>query len=202
MKRTLTINLGGLVFHMDEDAYEALRAYLGRLESHFPDPAERREVLEDIERRMAEILQEKTGHKKQVVSLQDIDELISVLGDPDEIGESGEEAGEKSGETYYRASGYRRIYRNPDDRVLGGVCGGLGAYFNISPLLFRILFVIFFFAGGSGLLVYIILWIVVPEAHTRAQKMEMRGEPVTFENLGKTVREEFNEVKKNFRTKR
>jgi len=202
MKRTLTINLGGQVFHIDEDAYEELKAYLTRIEIHFTDPGERKEVMDDIERRMAELLQEKTGDKNRVTTLNDVREMMNILGDPDEIGESGEEASPGKKAPQYRTSGYKRIYRNPDDRILGGVCGGLGAYFNINPLLFRILFVIFTFAGGSGLLVYIILWIVVPEARTRAQKMEMRGEPVTIENLGKTVREEFNEVRNNFRKTR
>lgn len=199
MKRTLTINLGGQVFYIDEDAYEELKAYLTRIEVHFSDPGERKEVLDDIERRMAELLQEKDSDKNRVVTQNDMREMMNTLGDPDEIGKSGEETSSQTEARQYRSSSYKRIYRNPDDRILGGVCGGLGAYFNINPLLFRILFIIFTFVGGSGLLVYIILWIVVPEARTRAQKMEMRGEPVTIENLGKTVREEFNEVRNNFK---
>lgn len=199
MKRTLTINLGGQIFHIDEDAYEELKAYLTRIEIHFSDPGERKEVMDDIERRMAELLQEKDGDKNRVITLNEVREMKKILGDPDEIGKSGEETSSRKEASHDRTPGYKRIYRNPDDRILGGVCGGLGAYFHINPLLFRILFIIFTFAGGTGLLVYIILWIVIPEARTRAQKMEMRGEPVTIENLGKTVREEFNEVRNSFR---
>ncbi len=199
MKRTLTINLGGLVFHMDEDAYEVLRSYLTKIEAQFSDPVEKREVLDDIESRLAELLQERVHDKKQVVTLQDVSELIEILGDPDVIGDSADQSEGQTRDGRSRSTGYRRIYRNPDDRILGGVASGLGAYFNITPLLFRILFVVFTLVGGSGLLVYLILWIVIPEARTRAQKMEMRGEPVTIENIGKTVRDEFDQVKKNFK---
>ena len=93
----------------------------------------------------------------------------------------------------------KRLYRDPDNRVLGGVCGGLGAYFNNDPLLFRILFIIIFFGMGSGLIIYLILWIAIPEARTTAQKLEMRGEPITIENIKKAVREEFENVKKNMK---
>lgn len=199
MKRTLTINLGGLVFHIDEDAYEALKVYLSRIEGHFANREERKEIIDDIEARLAELLHERMSDRKQVVSLADVQELISVLGDPDEIGDTAEETPGLEAESAYRGQGYRRIYRDPDNRVLGGVAAGLAAYFNVDPLIFRILFVLFLIAGGSGLLVYIILWIVIPEARTRAQKMEMRGEPVTIENIGRTVRDEFNEVRSRFR---
>ncbi|MFO7829936.1 MAG: PspC domain-containing protein, partial [Bacteroidales bacterium] len=103
----------------------------------------------------------------------------------------------KKKSTTYQAT--KRLYRDPDNRFLGGVCGGLGAYFNIDPIVFRILFILIFFGMGSGLIIYIILWIAMPEAVTTAQKLEMRGEPVTVENIKKAVREEFENVRKNMK---
>jgi phage shock protein PspC (stress-responsive transcriptional regulator) len=205
MKKTIAVNLGGLVFNIDEDAYDVLKNYLQSIEGHFADIHEKKEVMDDIESRIAELLQERMSNEKQVVNLRDVQEIIDILGNPEEIGESAhEETGR--GQDYGsgrggRSSGYRRIYRDPDNRMVGGVSAGLGAYFNIDPLIFRVIFVALTLVGGSGLIIYIILWIVIPEARTRAQKMQMRGEPVTIENIGKTVKEEFENVKNNFKRK-
>ena len=91
----------------------------------------------------------------------------------------------------------KKLYRDPENSVIGGVCGGLSAYFNMDPVIFRLLFVIFFFAGGASILVYVILWIVLPKAETAAQKLEMRGEKVNVSNLEKKIREEYDNVKEN-----
>jgi phage shock protein PspC (stress-responsive transcriptional regulator) len=195
MKRTLSINLSGMVFTIDEDAYEELRHYLNNLERHITDDAERKEIVDDIERRISELFSERFSNRKQVISIEDVREVIGILGNPEDIGDAGMD---EEGPSQQRVSqGYKRMYRDPDNRVLGGVCGGLGAYLNIDPLVFRILFLLFFFAIGAGLLVYLIMWIVIPEARTRAQKMEMRGEPINFSTIGRNVKEEFEQVKKN-----
>ena len=91
------------------------------------------------------------------------------------------------------------MYRDPDHRILGGVCSGMGAYWHIDPLIVRILFLVTFFGFGIGLLIYLLLWVVIPVARTTAQKLEMRGEPVTVENIKRFVREEFRNVKKNIK---
>ena len=93
----------------------------------------------------------------------------------------------------------KRLYRDPDNRIIGGVCGGLSAYFNTDPILFRILFILISLGMGSGLIIYIILWIAIPEAATTAQRLEMRGEAVTIENIKRAVREEFENIKKNMK---
>jgi phage shock protein PspC (stress-responsive transcriptional regulator) len=128
-----------------------------------------------------------------------VEEVISIMGDPSEISGSEEQPHRTTGERRTRA---RRIYRNPDDRVLGGVCGGLGAYLGIDPVIVRILFVIFILLFGIGFLIYIILWIVIPEAKTTAQKLEMRGDPVNVSNIENFFKEEFESVKKSFRGKK
>lgn len=190
MKKTVNVSLGGVVFSLEEDAYRELSAYLNRLEIHFSKEPDRREILNDIEARMAEHLKERVPNN-QVVTIEDVRRVIEIMGEPSDIG------GADSKNDTFRSSSrnYKRLYRDPDNRVIGGVCSGMGAYWNIDPIIIRILFVIAFF-WGAGLLVYIILWIVIPQADTTAEKLEMRGEPVTAENIGKSFQETGNQYKK------
>lgn len=190
MKKTVTVSLGGLVFCLEEDAYKELAAYLNRLEIHFSKEPDKREILTDIEARMAEHLKEKVVNPNQVVDLHEIKRVIEIMGEPSDIG--GSETRNESYKRDYRS--YRRMYRDPDNRVIGGVCSGMGAYWNIDPIILRIIFVISFFLGG-GLLIYIILWIVLPSAETTAEKLEMKGEPVTAQNIGKSFTETDNQNK-------
>jgi phage shock protein PspC (stress-responsive transcriptional regulator) len=184
MKKTITINLGGIVFHIDEDAYQVLDKYLKTLGDFYSGDPASSEILEDIEARMAELFRERLD--REVITLENAEEVIGILGYPEDLIEEDPSAVYEQ----VQHSRYRRIYRDPDNRILGGVCGGLGAYFNIDPLVFRLLFVVITLAGGAGVLLYIIFWIVVPEAKTTAQKLEMRGKPVNVSNIGKTVKEE------------
>lgn len=194
MKKTFSVNLGNKVYHIDEDAYLRLKEYLDRIEGYFSDQKEREDIINDIEARLSELFAERLGPSRQVISLTDVEEVIRVMGDPQQI--SGAE--EQSRPTGGRSSGPRRLYRDPDDRLLGGVCSGLGAYLGLDPVIVRILFILFLIFG-IGFLVYIILWIVVPEARTTAQKLEMRGDPVNASNIGRFMTEEFESMKKSFR---
>lgn len=196
MKKTLSINLSGMVFNIDDDAYRELQVYLSQIESHFADIDESKEILADIEARIAELFNERVNDVKQVIVMKDVKEVIEILGRPEEIGGSGDSSGERKREKF-GPSGYKRMYRDPDNRILGGVCSGMGAYFGIDPIILRIIFVVAVLGFASGLIIYLILWIVIPEAKTTAQKLEMRGEPVNVSNIGKTVKEEFNRVKNN-----
>ena len=195
MKKTLTINLANQVFHIDEDAYIRLKEYLDRIESHFSNKDERNDIVSDIENRISELFGERTSAEKQVITLQDIEEIIRIMGDPVEIG-GGTESGSEQETT---PPGTKRLYRDPDNRVLGGVCSGIGMYFKLDPTIVRLVFLVIFFGFGIGFLIYIILWIVVPEARTTAQKLEMRGDPVNASNIGKFMRDEYEHVKKNFK---
>jgi phage shock protein PspC (stress-responsive transcriptional regulator) len=194
MKRTLSVNLGNRVYNIDDDAYTRLKDYLDRIEGYFSDQKEREDIINDIEMRISELFAERLGTDRQVVTLQDVEEVIRVMGDPREISGAEDEPGSQQ----QRHSGTRRIYRDPDDRIIGGVCSGLGAYVGLDPVIVRILFILFLIFG-IGFLVYIILWIVVPEARTTAQKLEMRGDPVNASNIGRFVTDEFESVKKSFR---
>jgi phage shock protein PspC (stress-responsive transcriptional regulator) len=193
MKKTFTINISNMVYHIDEDAYALLRTYLEKIEIALASEADKKEILEDIEARIAELFTERIKDFKEVITLIDVEKVISVLGDPSTFASDGEfsEPQEKTQRVY---STRRRIYRDPDNRIISGVSGGLGAYFNADPVIFRILFLVFAFTG-AGFLVYVIMWIVIPEAKTTAQKLEMRGEPVTLENIKNFVKEEFANVK-------
>jgi phage shock protein PspC (stress-responsive transcriptional regulator) len=196
MKKTVTINLHGQVFIIDDDAYQLLKEYLKSIESHFKNGEEVSEIIEDVEIRIAEILKENLHNKKEVVEYKDIEEIIRIMGEPADFVTS-DYRHSRTGENEGR--GYKRIYRDPDNRVIGGVCGGLGAYFNFDPLILRILFIIAVLGFGSGILVYIILWIVIPEAKTIAQKLEMKGEPVTVSNINRKMKDEFNNIKNNMK---
>lgn len=195
MKQTYSINLGGIVFNIDDDAYKQLRSYLHQIEAHFANEEEGREIMADIESRIAELFQERIKGGKQVIDMKDVMDIKSILGNPDEFGdqENGTSGSSRKKEKF-GPSGYRRIYRDPDNRILGGVSSGMGAYWQIEPWIFRIIFLIFVF-GFVGPVIYLILWIVIPEAKTAAQKLEMKGEPVNISNIGKTVKEEFQNVK-------
>lgn len=203
MKTTITINLGGIVFHIDNDAYEMLHAYLLAVEKQFFNENERKEIMTDVETRLSELFKETLAGKRDVIMKEDVSKVIEIMGEPEDFVEETEQestssrANSKRRRTEYKTT--RRLYRDPDSRVLGGVCGGLGAYFNTDPILFRIIFILIFFGMGSGLIIYLILWIAIPEASTTAQKLEMRGEPITIENIKKAVREEFENVRKNMK---
>jgi phage shock protein PspC (stress-responsive transcriptional regulator) len=189
MKVTVNINLGGYAFNVDEDAYERLRQYMKTLEKEFSGESSAAEIMTDIEGRIAELFKMRLNSYKQVITMKDVEEVMAILGTPEAISGSG-----TSEERPPRSQ--RRIYRDPDRRIIGGVCAGLGAYFNWDPIIWRVLFGALVLAGGFGFALYLILWIVLPEAKTTAQKLEMRGDPVTIENIKDSVKEEFETVKK------
>ena len=191
MKKTITINLWGMVFSIDEDAYQLLYNYLQSVGDYYANENASSEILEDIEARMAELFRDRMGGNRQVITYADVEAVIAIMGYPEDFMADGATASS----SYTSHTRYRRIYRDPDNRVLGGVCAGMGAYFSLDPLLFRILFLVLVLAGGSGILLYLILWIVIPEARTTAQKLEMKGEPVNVSNIGKKAKEQFNRVK-------
>ncbi|MFH1004298.1 MAG: PspC domain-containing protein [Bacteroidota bacterium] len=199
MNKTVTINLSGIIFHIDEDAYQKLNTYLNTIRGYFSESEGRDEIMADIENRIAEMLSEKITDKKQVAVMTDIDRVIELLGNPEDFAtdrESLSEEKKKEKPSVSFTSKRRRIFRNPDDKVLGGVCGGIAAYFDFDVLWLRLLVVLLFFGFGSGLLIYIILWIIIPLAKTSAEKLEMRGETVNVSNIGKTVEEELSQLKK------
>jgi len=198
MKKTVIINISGIIFNIDEDAYDQLQAYLNKLNKHF-FRKEDKEIVDDIELRIAELFKLKITETNQVITIDDVSEVTSILGDPELFNEDSSEQQNEAKEEPYRRTFGKRFYRNSDDRILAGVASGLGSYFGIDPVIMRIIFVLLFVFALSGALIYILLWIVGPEARTPSQKLEMKGEEVNISNIEKSIKEEFNTIKKNFK---
>lgn len=194
MKTTVNISLRDYIFHLEEDAYERIKHYLDDLKSALSNEENFKEIIDNIEERIAELFRRRLSQHKQVVNLRDVEEIIAILGTPEKI--SGEEKEKDKNKTNASAAGTRKLYRDPVARVLGGVCSGLSIYTDVPLWLMRAIFVVFAFFGGFSVLVYIILWIVVPEARTASQKIEMEGRPVNIENIKDFVKQEFETVKK------
>lgn len=199
MKKTLTINLAGMVYHIDEDAYYKLREYLDSLEKNLKHETDFKDIILDIEARVSELLNEKLNNNKQVVISSDIDSIIEILGEPEIISDDAGAYESSSVSRKRKTTG--RLYRDTDNRMLAGVCSGLSALWNIDPSIIRIVFIVAALFGGSGLLAYIILWVILPEANTTAQKLEMRGEAVTIDNIKNFCKNEFENVKRTFKSK-
>lgn len=190
MKKTFTINISGTIFHIEEDAYERLQGYLIKLKNHFGNSSEAREIIADIESRIAELFLEKTKGDNMVITLEMIEEVMTIMGSPEDFLQQEDESESVSG----AGSRKRRLYRSPDSRVIAGVCGGLGAYFRMDPVILRIIFVLLFFFNGVGFLAYIILWIAVPKALTTSQRLEMHGEKVNVSNIERSFRDQVQDV--------
>jgi phage shock protein PspC (stress-responsive transcriptional regulator) len=171
MKITENINLGGQIFTIDNDALIKLQEYLNSIESCFIEKSESEEILADIESRIAEIFQSQLCKTKEVVTIADVNSAIEILGMPEDIGTS------KAKNFKHQTNScnqYKRLYRIPEQATLGGVCSGIAIYFNIDPVIIRIIFVLLgLFAGG--IIIYIILWAVLPPAISRKEKIEMRS---------------------------
>jgi phage shock protein PspC (stress-responsive transcriptional regulator) len=194
MKITVSINLGGYSFNIDEDAYAELKRYLKNLEFHFAGEESSSEILSDIETRMAELFRSKLTSYKQVINIEDVNQVIKVLGTPEDISNAeGPTTRDK-----FSSPGYHRMYRDPDHRAIGGVCAGIAAYWDMELWLVRLIFLILGFMG-VGILIYLILYIVLPEAKTTAEKIEMKGHPVNIHNITESVKKEFDTVTKNMK---
>ena len=192
MKKTLTANISGTVFHIEEDAYEKLNRYLGTIRARFSGSEGRDEIMADIEARIAELFQERL-QGRQVVGIADVDHVIAVMGQPEDYAD-----GEAGGGAMPPppTDGRRRLFRDPEDCWVGGVFGGLAAYLGTDPLWMRIAFILLVIFGvGSPLLIYIILWILIPQASSAAERLMMQGEPVTVDNLKRSFEEGAERVK-------
>jgi phage shock protein PspC (stress-responsive transcriptional regulator) len=201
MKKTIDINLGGLLFHLDEDAYAMLSAYLEALRRHLAATEGREEVLFDIEARIAELFSQYAAGSSKVVTVANVQAAMSTLGQPQDFGPEveGEPASESSAESSAESPSEskdrrRRLYRDADDKVIGGVCAGFANYFSIDVVVVRVVFLVLGFFTGFGFILYLILWAATPKAVTPAERLAMKGKPATFENIRQTVEEEFRNV--------
>lgn len=200
MKKTVNINLSGQVFQIDEDAYAELEAYIAIIRSKYKQAEGGEEIINDIEARLAEMFSELL-EGRSVISTGDVDIVIERMGRPEEF-EADEETEEELFSGHDRKKS-RRLFRNPDDKVAGGVLAGVSAYLGIEdPIWLRIAFIVFLFASfGTALLVYIIALIIIPEAKTSSEKLQMRGEAVTLDNIDRTFKESMDNLKDSFNGK-
>lgn len=202
MNKTIIININSIVFHIEEDAYDVLRNYMIDIKKHFGSSEDSKEILEDIENRIAEMFTEKIQLGiKEVLNMDDVNAVIAQMGSVSDF-EINEEDQQYTGQrTNYTDNSFRtgkKLMRDPEDKVISGVCSGLGHYFGVEARWIRLLFVLFFVIFGSGFLIYIILWIVMPIAVTRADRMEMRGESPNIQNFKRSFEEELSGLRENF----
>lgn len=198
MNKTVTINISGIIFHIEEDAYDKLSKYLSTIRGYFSNADGGSEIMSDIEARIAEMLQTKTSAVKQVVLMADVDYVMDSMGKPEDF--AGDAADNDKTNTmedaYNTGSAPKRLYRDTDNKVFGGVCSGIGHYFGFDPVWLRIALACLFFFAGTGFLLYLILWIAIPEAKTTAEKLAMKGERADINNISKAVKEEAEQLKK------
>ncbi len=196
MNKTININLGGYPFTIDEDAFESANHYLHALGSHFGSGEGAGEIMQDIESRMGELINRKKGNRT-IVNKLDVLEAIVVLGTPEELrnidfSESTTKS-KRSSESFQLKTG-KRLFRDPNDKIFGGVCSGLAAYFGIHDTVWvRIAFFLFTMLAGSGVVVYIVMWAIIPPAKTVSDRLEMMGEPTNVNNIAKLVKEELED---------
>ena len=194
MNKTININLGGIFFHIDEMAYQKMKNYLNAIRrSLSDDPKGRDEIITDIESRIGELLSEKVKDVRQVINEGDIDEVIEVMGKPEDY-MVDEDVFSDDNYSSYGSTRSKKLYRDGDDKFLGGVSSGLAHYFNIDVIWVRLAWLIAAFGFGFGFILYLILWILLPQANTTSEKLEMEGEEVNISNIEKKIKEELKEL--------
>lgn len=168
MKKIIQINLSGRAISIEEPAYEKLQQYIQQLRQHFASEESKEEILNDIEGRISELLQEKLQRGIDAITEIELEEVVASIGRPEDFSDSAEP--EASTGPTQTTRQQKRLYRDTDDKVLGGVCSGIASYFGIDPTIVRLLFAIITFGGfGTGFLIYIALWILLPKQSLRGQ---------------------------------
>jgi phage shock protein PspC (stress-responsive transcriptional regulator) len=197
MNKTIIININGIVFHIEEDAYEILKNYMTDVKRHFMNSADSHEITTDIENRIAEMFSDILANEdRQVIVEQDVRSVVEQMGTVQDFenAENNEE-GPTQGTYTYDNSGARTLFRDPDDHLLGGVCAGLANYFGIQTIWLRLIFALSVAFFGTGIFLYIILWIVIPKAVSRADRMAMKGEKLNLQGFKNSLEEELSGVR-------
>jgi phage shock protein PspC (stress-responsive transcriptional regulator) len=195
MNKTITSNIAGIVFHIDENAFHKLEQYLKNIRNYFAGSEGEDDIVSGIEERIADMFQARLKDGKSVVTMVEVDEVIAIMGQPEAFMDA-EDMDEQPKASAKAKSTNKRIFRDPDNRVVGGVCSGISHYLGITdPVWLRLALLLAVVFAGTGILLYIILWIVIPSAKTPTEKLEMKGENVNVENIGKTVNAEFEALR-------
>jgi phage shock protein PspC (stress-responsive transcriptional regulator) len=200
MNKTIIININGIVFHIEEDAYEVLRTYMTSVKRHFAYSSDSEEIVTDIENRLAEMFNEKLKQDhKQVIIVEDVENVTEKMGAVDDFAVDEEDPTIRLSTGVYKTE--KKLFRDAEDCVIGGVCAGIGHYFGVEPRWIRLIAIIILFMG-VGIPLYILLWLVIPKAKTRVDKMAMKGEPINIQNFKKNFDEEIEGLKNGLRTAR
>ncbi|HKJ49085.1 MAG TPA: PspC domain-containing protein [Christiangramia sp.] len=195
MNKTVNINLAGTFFHIDEDAYARLQRYLEAIRHSFSNTQGRDEIISDIEARIAELFNEKIKNDRQVISIKEVEEVITIMGQPEDYMVDEEIFEDEPKRTKSTKTVGKQLFRDTENGHVGGVSSGLGHYLGIEAIWVRLLWILLtVFSSGAFVLIYIAFWIFVPEAKTTADKLAMRGEEVTVSNIEKKIREGFHGV--------
>ena len=194
MNKTVNINLANVLFHIDEEAFKKLQRYLEAIKRSFSGTTGSDEIIADIEARIAELFQARMENDRQVITMKEVDAVIKVMGQPEDyrVDEDIFEDAPKSDHTTTTRT--KKLYRDIDSKYLGGVCAGLEHYFGFDALWIRLIFIFLALTTGFGFIAYILLWILVPEAATTSQKLDMRGKPVNISNIEKKIKEGYEDV--------
>lgn len=208
MNKTITINIGGVVFNIDENGYSILDQYLISLRKHFGTDAAAEEIVSDIELRIAEIFSDKTELSKGIVSIADVKEVVKSMGQPEEFENDGDDTFIENVAIENNISKYenpnvektekapKKFMRDSDDRVIGGVAAGIAHYFSINVVLVRLIYFILLAFVGVGLIPYLLMWLIIPKATSTIDKLKMRGEAVNIETIAHSNRIEAIEKSK------
>ncbi len=195
MNKTVNINLANILFHIDEKAFNKLQRYLEAIKKSFMGTTGSDEIIADIEARIAELFHEKMESERQVITEKEVDEVITIMGQPEDYMVDDDIFEDRPRNQEVGRSRVKKLYRDIDNKYIAGVCSGLEHYLGIDALWIRIIFIVLTLSTGFGFaLAYIILWILVPEAQTTAQKLDMRGEPVNISNIERKVKEGLDDV--------
>ncbi len=191
MNTTVTINLAGIAFYIDDNAYQTLHAYLESIEKNLSAETDKHEVMQDIEARIAEIFHDVLRREHtEVVTMGMVRSVMEQMGTPEDFRDPSETHETAKGESPSKQFFQRKVYRDTDHQIIGGVCSGLGHWFGIDTIWIRIIFLLCLLVWGITLPVYIILWIIIPGARTAAQRLDMRGEEPTVENIQRELEEQ------------
>jgi phage shock protein PspC (stress-responsive transcriptional regulator) len=195
MNKTVNINLANTLFHIDDEAYNKLRRYLESIKRSFSGTAGSDEIIADIEARVAELFLEKMENDRQVITQKEVDAVIAIMGQPEDymIDEDIFEDQPRSSHPKSERK-TKKLYRDIDQKYIGGVCSGLEYYLGFDALWIRLIFILLGVFTGFGFIAYILLWILVPEASSTSQKLDMTGKPINISNIERKVKEGFDDV--------
>ncbi|WGD35040.1 PspC domain-containing protein [Olleya sp. YS] len=202
MNKTVNINLAGIFFHIDEDAYLKLQRYLEAIKRSFTDSQGRSEIIADIEARIAELFSERMKTDRQVIGNKEVEDVITIMGQPEDYLVDDEIFEDEPNKSYThskssKSSNSKKLFRDTENSYIGGVCAGLAHYFNIDVIWVRLVWILLVFGAGTGIFLYILLWIFIPEATTTSDKLTMTGEEVTITNIEKKIKDGFESVSEN-----